>query len=109
MWEEQPVFAVQMHTGGGYAVDASDDQLCVARDARQFFKCGFVGAPERLALGNQPVRRLAYEHIRLRDGFHSGAGDDERHRRRDYRIVGMMKLESRAPFGHRAVTVLSRV
>ena len=26
-----------------------------------------------------------------------------------YRIVGMMKLESRAPFGHRAVTVFSLV
>jgi hypothetical protein len=26
-----------------------------------------------------------------------------------YRMVGMMKLESRAPFGHRAVTVFSLV
>ena len=49
MRPEQPVFTVQIHAGGGHAVDPADDQLSVARDARQFFRGGFVGAPERLA------------------------------------------------------------
>src|SRR5260370_10418912 len=79
MWPEQPVFIMQVHASDEHAVDTSDDKLALARDAGQLVKSGFFGAPKRLALGDQPVRGLADQRIRLGDGFHSGAGDDEVH------------------------------